>query len=80
MDHTDYVGIAILISSITSSVVALLAAWQALRNHNAIKEVEHKVNGVTDKLVEAAHAAGRNEAIAQRLEADVASSAAKSGK
>lgn len=58
MDHADWIGISVLISSVTSSIVALLAAYQSLKNRTTIKDVQMQVNGVTDRLVEQSHKAG----------------------
>lgn len=71
MEHADWIGLSVLIGTVTSSIVSILAALQAMRNHTAIKEVEVKVNGVTDKLVSTAHENGRQEALLQQNAADV---------
>lgn len=58
MDHTDWIGISVLISTITTSVVSIIATIQSLRNHKAIKEVESRVNGVVEQAVTEAHKSG----------------------
>lgn len=72
MDHFDWIGAAAFVSSVTASVVALLAALQSLRNHTAIQNVDKRLDGAMDKIIGVAKAAGHDAAVTARLEADAA--------
>ncbi len=71
MEHSDWIGISILVSSATSSIIAIMAAFQSLKNKQAIKQVEQQANGLTDRLIASAHKAGRQEVVMEALESTV---------
>jgi hypothetical protein len=70
MQNSDWVGLITLVGVITSSIISIIAAIQAMRTHEAVKVVDAKVNGAIDKVIAVAKAAGHDEAVAAQAIAD----------